>query len=117
MRKSEACRGVKGDAVKKGNSQKRCILHSCSLLCHLHNETCRKHPNSSNPFYFLCEYSSGIIRKLAPATYKSSGFAQDRTGELRMHSTVSEEIQTQQNSVFLLLIGGSRKGEAKERDS
>ena len=52
MRKSELCRGVKGDVAKKGKSQKRHVLLSRSLLCHLHNETCKKYPSSSSLIIF-----------------------------------------------------------------
>lgn len=48
---------------------------------------------------------------------QSSGFVQDRTGKLREHSTISEAIQTWQDSVLLLLKGASGRGEAKERGS
>lgn len=83
MRKSELCKGIKGDVAKKKKQH--------SLLCHLLNETCKKYLSSSCLIISQCIFFWYNI-EICSSHLQSSGIFQDRAGELREHSIVSEPI-------------------------
>lgn len=115
MRKSELCRGVKGNVAK--NEKVRRYLSSChTVFCatrimRLAKSTRASHASLFSQCVFFC--SNEIQTCSRPL--QSSRFVQNRAGELREHSTGSQAVQNQQDSVFPLLKG--KRGRREERDS